>query len=82
MIPPCGSWTVKLIAAISGPIAAHRTVPLAGYFTIAQLLLSLLAISLGGIAMAIGKESRSAGELGRAALAIGGVDFLLLFMLV
>jgi hypothetical protein len=54
------------LAAID-PVAAHRTGLIAGYLTIGQLLLSLLAISLGGIAMIIGKKSRSAKRLGRAA---------------
>jgi hypothetical protein len=79
-----GSFAARGIhlTANSDPVVAHRMASLAGYFTVAQLLLSLHAISLGGIAMAIGKESRSAGQLGRFALAIGGLDFLLLFMLV
>ena len=57
--PPGG-----IFAANRDLVAAKRMGLLAGYCTVAHLFLSLLAISLGGIAMAIAKESRSAGRLG------------------
>jgi hypothetical protein len=62
--------------------AARRLGSIAGTCSVAQLVLGLLAIVLGGITRALAEKANPARRMGKAALWIGGMELFLLSMLV
>ena len=71
-----------LAAATHDMETAHRMGSRAGEFSLAQMLLGILSIGLGGITRASSGGSRLASRLGTTAVCVGVVVLALLFLLV
>ncbi|WP_406696713.1 hypothetical protein V5E97_37575 [Singulisphaera sp. Ch08] len=79
-----GTFATRGIAAVilSDPVLAQRMDSYAGAFSLAQLVLGILAVGLGWGARAREESSRLAQGLGASAIGFGALVLLLLLLLV